>query len=309
MSDNNFITIAFKGNNFTNTNDDEKIESKAEIEEELVLPVKKEKAYLDHTAKTGEKIKAFLTSLVIPLILLILWQLLSSLGIINKIILPSPINVFHGLIDMIQDGSLAIDLRTSGYRVLIGYAWGAGIGLVLGIASGLSKLCERLIGPIVDILRQIPLYAWIPLFILWFGIGELSKEVIIAKSVFVPVYINTLQGIRGVSAHYVEVSRVLELRFVKALTKVILPSSLPSVFTGLRLGAGNAWMSVVAAEMLGGLTGLGYALVCAQDFLQPERLIALMAVIGLIGFIIDRLIRLSERSVLHWRKGFEGAGK
>lgn len=117
---------------------------------------------------------------------------------------------------------------------------------------------------------------------------------------------NTLQGIRGVSKDYIEVADVLELGYFKLLRKVVLPSALPSVFTGLRLGAGFSWMAVVAAEMLGGLTGLGYGLLQAKDFLQSDKLIALMFVIGLIGLLVDRLIRWLESSVLHWRKGFSG---
>ena len=171
------------------------------------------------------------------------------------------------------------------------------IGLTLGLASGLSKFIERLVGPVVDVLRQIPLYAWIPLIILWFGIGELSKYVIIAKAVFIPVFVNTLQGIRGVSKEYIEVSQVLELHYFRLLTKVVLPSALPSIF---------AWMAVVAAEMLGGLTGIGYGLLQAKDFLQSDKLIALMIVIGLVGFLVDRVLKAVESSVLHWRKGFSG---
>jgi sulfonate transport system permease protein len=148
--------------------------------------------------------------------------------------------------------------------------------------------------------------AWIPLIILWFGIGEISKTIIIAKSVFVPVFLNTLQGIRGVPKDYIEVAAVLELGYFKLLRKVILPSALPSIFTGLRLGAGFSWMAVVAAEMLGGLTGLGYGLLRARDFLESDKLIALMIVIGLVGLVLDRLIRLLESRVLHWRKAFKG---
>jgi sulfonate transport system permease protein len=156
------------------------------------------------------------------------------------------------------------------------------------------------------VIRQIPLYAWIPLIILWFGIGEQSKLVIIAKSVFIPVFINTFQGVRGVSNDYVEVANVLELSRSKLIRKVIFPSALPSIFTGLRLGAGASWMAVVAAEMLGGLTGLGFGLMQARDFLRSDKLIALMAVIGLVGFLCDRLIRQIEATSLHWRKGFKG---
>ncbi|TQI66825.1 ABC transporter permease [Clostridium sp. KNHs216] len=252
------------------------------------------------------RIKIYANLMIVPLLLLAVWQILSGTGLLLEVVLPSPWKVLMGLRSIILDGTLGIDLRDSGIRVLVGYFWGVLIGLSLGLASGLSKFVERLVGPVVDVLRQIPLYAWIPLIILWFGIGEMSKYVIIAKSVFIPVFVNTLQGIRGVSKDYIEVSQVLELRYFKLLSKVVLPSALPSIFTGLRLGAGFAWMAVVAAEMLGGLTGIGYGLLQAKDFLQSDKLIALMLVIGLVGFLVDRVLKVAESSVLHWRKGFSG---
>ncbi|WP_219216231.1 ABC transporter permease [Paenibacillus sp. S150] len=252
------------------------------------------------------KIKTTANVLAIPILLLALWQILSSMGLLLEVVLPSPVKVVLALRGMILDQTLLIDVRASGTRVLIGFFWGTTIGLIFGISCGLSRFMDRLIGPVVDVLRQIPLYAWIPLIILWFGIGETSKYVIIAKSVFIPVFLNTLQGIRGVSGDYIEVANVLELKYFKRLRKVILPSALPSIFTGLRLGAGFSWMAVVAAEMLGGLTGLGYGLLQAKDFLQSDKLIALMLVIGLVGLLIDRLIKWIEASVLHWRAGFNG---
>ena len=252
------------------------------------------------------RIKIYANLMIVPLLLLTVWQILSGTGLLLEVVLPSPWKVLMGLRTIILDGTLGIDLRDSGIRVLVGYFWGVLIGLSLGLASGLSKFVERLVGPVVDVLRQIPLYAWIPLIILWFGIGEMSKYVIIAKSVFIPVFVNTLQGIRGVSRDYIEVSQVLELRYFKLLSKVVMPSALPSIFTGLRLGAGFAWMAVVAAEMLGGLTGIGYGLLQAKDFLQSDKLIALMLVIGLVGFLVDRVLKVAESSVLHWRKGFSG---
>jgi len=253
-----------------------------------------------------QKLKIYANSFLAPVLLLVVWQSLSSAGLLLDVILPSPVKAVKALWGIIRDGTLLIDLQTSGFRVLRGYLIGVSLGLFFGMLCGFSKVIERFFGPIVDILRQIPLYAWIPLFILWFGIGETSKLVIIAKTVFVPVFVNTLQGVRGVSNDYVEVANVLELNRVKLLLKVIFPSALPSIFTGLRLGSGAAWMAVVASEMLGGLKGLGYGLMQARDFLRSDKLIALMAVIGLVGYLCDKLIRRLEAVSLRWRKGFEG---
>ena len=250
----------------------------------------------------GPRIIAFLNTIAVPVLLLALWQILSGSGLLLDVILPSPVKVVKALFEMIKDGSLGVDLAVSGKRVLIGYLWGAGIALILGVFSGLNKIAERVFSPVINVIRQIPLYAWMPLIILWFGIGEVSKEIIIARGVLIPIYLNTLQGIKGVQAEYFELAEVLELKRSVFLIKVVLPSAVSSIFTGLRLGAGNAWMAVVAAEMLGGLTGLGYALMKSREFLWSDKLIALMVVIGVIGVIIDLILHQIEIRSLKWKR-------
>jgi sulfonate transport system permease protein len=268
------------------------------------------------TAKPGwqmpslEDLKARFTVLIIPILLITGWQVSSLLGIFHPSVLPSPLKVWQALERITADGTLQTDLAISATRVLRGYFWGMTTALVIGVLSGLSKFIERLVGTVVDAVRQIPTFAWIPLIVLWFGIGELSKNVIIGKAVFIPIFINTLQGIRGVSADHVEVARVLELSHFKFLFKVVIPSALPSIFTGLRLAAGHSWMAVVGAEMIGGgLSGLGYALTKAKDFLLSDELIGLMFVIGLVGLAVDRILKRVETVALRWRKSFSGSGK
>ena len=254
------------------------------------------------SSKLGPRLLALLNTIAVPVLLLALWQILSGSGLLLDVILPSPVKVIKGLIEIIRDGTLGVDLAVSGKRVLIGYLWGAGIALILGVLSGLNKIVERIVSPIINVIRQIPLYAWMPLIILWFGIGEVSKEIIIARGVLIPIYLNTVQGIKGVQAEYFELAQVLELKRAVFLRKIVQPSAISSIFTGLRLGAGNAWMAVVAAEMLGGLTGLGYALMKSREFLWSDKLIALMVVIGVIGVIIDVILRKIEESTLKWKK-------
>ncbi len=254
------------------------------------------------SSKFGPRFLALVNTIAVPVLLLLLWQILSGSGLLLDVILPSPVKVVKAFIGMVQDGTLWIDLGVSGKRVLIGYLWGAGIALILGVLSGLSKFVERIVSPIINVIRQIPLYAWMPLIILWFGIGELSKEIIIARGVLIPIYLNTLQGIKGVQAEYFELAEVLELKKSVFLRKIVLPSAISSIFTGLRLGAGNAWMAVVAAEMLGGLTGLGYALMKSREFLWSDKLIALMVLIGVIGVVIDVALRKIEEHSLRWKK-------
>ncbi len=254
------------------------------------------------STKLGPRIVALINTIAVPVLLLLVWQVLSGSGLLLEVILPSPLKVIKALGAMISDGTLAKDLAISGKRVFIGYLWGAGIALILGVISGLNKVSERVFSPIINVIRQIPLYAWMPLIILWFGIGEVSKELIIARGVLIPIFLNTLQGIKGVQVEYCELAEVLELKRSIFLRKIVLPSAVSSIFTGLRLGAGNAWMAVVAAEMLGGLTGLGYALMKSREFLWSDNLIALMVVIGVIGVAIDVILHQIEQRSLKWKR-------
>lgn len=257
--------------------------------------------------KLNEKVRIAINLVIVPVVLLVIWQICASKGILMEVILPSPIKVVKAFFSMIEDGTLLLDLKVSIRRVLIGYTGGAVIALVLGIGSGLSKFIERLVSPLINVIRQIPLYAWIPLIILWFGIGETSKHLIIARGVAIPIYLNTAQGIHNVQVEYYELAKVLELKYWTFLTKIVLPSAVPSIFTGLRLAAGNSWMAVVAAEMLGGLTGLGYGLLQAKEFLWSDKLIALMIVIAIVGIILDYFLQLIERRTLRWKKSIDYA--
>lgn len=250
-----------------------------------------------------EKILKLLNSIFFPLIILALWQILGSLGILYETILPSPVKVIKALFSMIEDGTLIVDIGVSLKRVVVGSFFGIVAGLVLGFISGLNIYIERFFQPFVDIIRQISLYAWIPLIVLWFGIGEVSKDVIIARGVFIPVYINSLSGIKNIQKEYVELGQVLELNKPTFLKKIVFPSAAPVIFTGLRLAVGEAWTAVVAAEVLGGLTGLGYALLNAKEFLKSDKLIAVMLVIAVLAALTDLILKQVEKRVFVWKEG------
>ena len=250
----------------------------------------------------ADKIKYIANVAAIPIILLLIWQILSSRRILLDVILPSPLNVGKALYKIIVDGTLKIDILTSLRRIAIGYFCGVIIAIILGVGSGLNRIIYRFVYPIINIIRQIPLYAWMPLLILWFGIGEVSKVLIIARGVVIPLYLNTVQGIHDVNIQYYELAKVLELKKKTLLRKIVFPSAMPSIYTGLRLAAGNALMAVVASEMLGGLTGLGYALLQSKEFLWSDKLIALMIVIAVIGIFFDSVIKAVENRTLSWKK-------
>jgi sulfonate transport system permease protein len=207
---------------------------------------------------------------------------------------------------MLMDEGLLTDFRVSAVVVLEGFLMGGLAGILVGVAAGLSKTVERFLGPTLNSIRQVPPLAWLPLIVLWIGIGTLAKDIMIAKAVFFPVFLNTLQGIRGVSKDYVEVARIFEYNRRLLLRKVVIPAALPSIFVGLRYGAGLAWAFVIAAEMLSGRLGLGYLLMRSQELLLTQQLFVVIAVIGSVGFAVDVGLRRVESNLLGWKKGFEG---
>ncbi len=252
-------------------------------------------------AKYLDNVKERFSAIIFPVIILVLWQVLSLLGVLYEVILPAPVKVLSAFIGIVKDGSLFIDISVSIQRVLVGTFFGMLAGLGLGIIAGIVPVIERLLRPIVDVIRQISLYAWIPLIVLWFGIGETSKDIIIARGVFIPLYINTVSGIKNIQKEYMELGKVLELRRWTFIKNIVLPSAASGIFAGVRLALSGAWTAVVAAEMLGGLTGLGYALLHAKEFLQNDKLIALMFVIGLLAAVTDFLLGQIEKRAFKWK--------
>lgn len=246
------------------------------------------------------------TGIVLPLIILGLWQASASRGWIDPVFLPAPITVATAFWKMLTKQNLARDFLASIKIVGQAFIYGSIAAVGLGIAAGLSRRVEQFFGPTFDTIRHIPGIAWLPLIVLWLGIGAPAKVLVIAKSVFFPVFLNTLQGIRSVERNYVELAEVLTLTRWQLVRKVILPAATPSIMISLRYAAGLAWALVVVAEGLSGLEGLGFLIFRAQGLLLTDQLLVCMVIIGLIGFTIDRGMYLLQRRVLRWKQGFEG---
>lgn len=245
-----------------------------------------------------------LTGFVVPLLILFLWETATRLNLVKPIFVPAPLAVLETFHDLLVNEGFLVDLWVSIFTVLRGYLWGAGLGLLFGTFAGLSKTVEKLLGPTLNSIRQIPAIAWLPLIVLWVGIGDLGKLVVIAKSVFFPVFLNTLQGIRSVPKEYVEVARVYQFSRFQLLRRVVFPAALPTIFVGIRFGAGLSWAMIVAAEMLSGRKGLGFLLLQAQDLMLTNQVFVVIVVIGLVGFLIDLLLKEAERHLLKWKKSF-----
>jgi sulfonate transport system permease protein len=247
-----------------------------------------------------------LSGLVLPILIFAAWETASHQGWVSAVFLPTPERTFASFLDLLFNDNFYEDLGASLSIVGQAFVYGTALALVIGIAAGLSKGVERALGPTLDGIRHIPPIAWLPLIVLWAGVGPLGKVIVISKVVFFPVFLNTLQGIRGVQKDHIELAKVLTLTRWQLLRRVILPGALPSILVGVRYGASLAWALVVVAEGLSGMTGIGFLIFRAQALLMTDQLLVCMVVIGLIGFLIDFGMRRLERWLLRWKQGFEG---
>lgn len=243
---------------------------------------------------------------LLPTGVLLLWQTAASLEWIDPVFLPAPIKVVEAFFKMLTEQRLLWDFAVSLSLVSQGFLYGAFAALVLGVAAGLSKRFEQFLSPTFDTIRHIPGIAWFPLIVLWLGLGAPAKILVIAKTVFFPVFLNTLQGIRSVDKSYIELAEVMTLTRWQLVRKIILPAATPTIMVSLRYAAGLAWALVVVAEGLSGLEGLGFLIFRAQGLLLTDQLLVCMVIIGLVGFGIDRTMYLLQRRVLRWKQGFEG---
>jgi sulfonate transport system permease protein len=237
------------------------------------------------------------------------WQLLSSTGVLPASKLVSPVSIVHTAYGLVTSssptyGTLQGSLLVSAERWGIGFALGTAIAVLLAIVTGLSRVGELALDPIVHALRSIPLLGIIPLFIVWFGIGELPKVLIVLLGALFPMYVNTFAGIRAVDPKLRELAQVLGLSRRELLSQVVLPGALPSALTGLRLGVVSSLLALVVGEQVNANAGLGFMLTTAQEFLQNSIIMVALIVYAILGLLGDTLVRLLERRVLAWRSDF-----
>lgn len=235
-------------------------------------------------------VRKSLLGIMIPVIVVLLWIYATAGGKIPIGILPPISLVFSGLKEMLQTGELKADILVSLSRVLKGYLIAAVIGIILGSLIGMYRPVREMLMPLLTIIRQIPIIAWIPLIILWAGIGELSKVIVIVLAAFFPILVNTEAGIEKTPGGILEVAKLYRLRPWETFTKVYLPHALSHILVGLKLGLGVSWMAVVAAEMIAATNGIGYKLNYSRSMMHANKVIVCMIVIGLIGVAMDKLI-------------------
>jgi sulfonate transport system permease protein len=250
-----------------------------------------------------------LLRLISPVVLLLLWQGESAIGLVSTQKLPPPSEVWSTAVSLITTnspayGTLQDAMLVSLERVAIGFGVGATAGILIALITGLSRVGEFAADPPMQMLRTLPLFGLIPVFIVWFGIGELPKILLIAIAAAIPLYLNTFAGIRSVDAKLVEVGRVQQLRRTELIRHVVLPGALPQMLTGLRLSLGASWLALVVAEQINANAGLGFMINQAEQFNRNDVIFVCLLVYCLLGLLTDALVRLLERRALSWRRNF-----
>jgi sulfonate transport system permease protein len=243
---------------------------------------------------------------LVPLAILVLWQLSLSLGIFKAHQLPPPLTALTSAWDQLQQGRLQQHILATLGRVFGGFLIGSTFAIALGLAVGLMKTVDRAVDPTLNALRTVPTLAWAPLLLLWMGIEESPKLTLVAIGAFFPLYVNLVSGVRGVDRKLVEVGRVYNLSWWAISRRIILPASLPSVLTGLRLGLSQAWLFVVVAELIAATRGLGFMLTDSQNLSRVDLMIVAMLCLATFGKLTDMALRAVESRLLGWRDTFTG---
>jgi sulfonate transport system permease protein len=239
--------------------------------------------------------------LLLPVGLLILWEAAVRIGLVEGRLMPPPSRIAMVFVALARSGDLATHVAATLWRVGVGFAIGAVAGTALGGLSGGSFAIKRLIDSTIQALRAIPSIAWVPLFILWFGIFEGSKITLIAVGVFFPVYLGVMAAIGSVDRKLVEVGRIFRLSKLQMVRRILLPAVLPAWVVALRTGLGLGFMFVVAAELMGASEGLGYLLVDGQQLGKPDQILAALITFAIIGQACDMVLLAATRPLLLWQ--------
>jgi sulfonate transport system permease protein len=239
-----------------------------------------------------------------PVAVVVVWQVASSTGVLPEQSLAAPATIAATAVDLVRNGTLPEAIAVSLQRVVIGFLAGGTAGVLLALVAGLGRAGENAVDPIMQMLRALPFFGLIPLFILWFGIGETPKVTLVALAVSFPLYLNTFSGIRGVDGKLAEVARTLKLGRAALIRHIVLPGALPQTLVGLRQSLGVAWLALIVAEQVNADAGLGYMINDAREFLRTDVIVVGLLVYSALGLITDAIVRLLERRALSWRRDF-----
>jgi len=243
---------------------------------------------------------------ILPVALLAAWQTAGDLGLISTLLFPTPLTIAETVGRLSASGELWGHLQVSLRRAALGFGLGGGLGLLLGLLVGLFRQSERALDPSIQMFRMIPHLALVPLFVLWFGIGEESKVLLIAKGAFFPLYINTFLGIRNADNRLFDVTRVLGFSSFSRIIRLVIPAALPNILLGIRVSLGVAWLGLVVAELIASTSGIGYMMSDARQFSKTPIVFVGILAFALVGKLVDSLVRALERRWLHWQDGYKG---
>jgi sulfonate transport system permease protein len=246
-----------------------------------------------------------LTQWIVPLVILLVWQIACVTGFVSVRVLPAPSDVALAGWKLAQSGELARNIWVSFWRACVGFAIGGGIGFVFGLANGLSQLSNKLTDTTLQMVRNVPHLALIPLVILWFGIDESAKLFLVALGVFFPIYLNTLHGIKTVDPQLIEMGRIYGMSKGELFRRVIFPGALPSIFVGLRFALGIMWLTLIVAETIAASSGLGYMAMQAREFMLIDVVVLSILIYALLGKLADSTARVLERFTLSWHPAFQ----
>jgi sulfonate transport system permease protein len=242
---------------------------------------------------------------LVPALVCVVWQVAVSLGWLSSRFLPAPLSVLAAARRLAVSGELFHSIGISSARAFGGLAIGGSIGFVLGLVNGLSMPTARLLDSSVQMLRNIPHLALIPLVILWFGIEEQAKLFLVALGVFFPIYLNTFHGVRTVDRGLIEMARLYGMSYPRLLKEVLLPGALPSILVGLRFALGTMWLTLIVAETLAAKGGIGYMAMNAREFMQTDVVLLAIIIYALLGKGADLLVVVLERWLLSWHPAYQ----
>ena len=245
---------------------------------------------------------------IVPTLTLLLWQIGCDHGWITRRTLPSPLGIVHAAIALTASGELLRDAAVSCERAFAGFAIGGALGLIFGMLNGVSRTAEGLLDTTLQMLRNIPHLAIIPMVILWFGIGEPAKLFLVAVGVFFPIYLNTFHGVRLVDQGLIEMGRVYRLSRFAMFWRVILPGAMPSILLGVRYAFGIMWLTLIVAETISATSGIGYMTMNAREFLQTDVVLVGILLYALLGKLADMTARVLERWCIGWHPNFAASG-
>ncbi|MBO3462564.1 aliphatic sulfonate ABC transporter permease SsuC [Aetokthonos hydrillicola Thurmond2011] len=240
----------------------------------------------------------------VPVSILILWQLLSTIGVIPVRILPSPLGVIGAAIKLAESGELFRNISISAARAISGFLVGGSVGFSLGLLNGISPISEKMLDTSIQMLRNIPNLALIPLVILWFGIGDEARLFLVSLGVMFPIYLNTFHGIRSVDTGLIEMGKVYGLNAWGLFWRIILPGAMSSILVGVRFSLGIMWLTLIVAETIAADSGIGYMAMNAREFMQTDVVVLSILIYALLGKLADIIARRLESYWLQWNPSY-----